>query len=58
MKVPVLSFGASSLGSVFHETREAESIKAVFTAIENGMNLSDVPPHYGQDKAETGLGKA
>ena len=37
MKVPVLSFGASSLGSVFHETREAESIKAVFTAIENGM---------------------
>ena len=42
MKVPVLSFGASSLGSVFHETCEAESIKAVFTAIENGMNFIDV----------------
>ena len=52
MKVPVLSFGASSLGSVFHETREAESIKAVFTAIENGMNFIDVSPYYGHYKAE------
>ena len=58
MKVPVLSFGASSLGSVFHETREAESIKAVFTAIENGMNFIDVSPYYGHYKAETVLGKA
>ena len=53
MKVPVLSFGASSLGSVFHETCEAESIKAVFTAIENGMNFIDVSPYYGHYKAET-----
>ena len=58
MKVPVLSFGASSLGSVFHETCEAESIKAVFTAIENGMNFIDVSPYYGHYKAETVLGKA
>lgn len=34
MKVPVLSFGASSLGGVFHSVREAEAIRAVFTAIE------------------------
>lgn len=58
MKVPVLSFGASSLGSVFHETREAESIKAVFTAVENGMNFIDVSPYYGHYKAESVLGKA
>lgn len=58
MKVPVLSFGASSLGSVFHETREAESIQAVFTAVENGMNFIDVSPYYGHYKAETVLGKA
>ena len=34
-----LSFGASSLGGVFHDIRETEAIQAVFTAIEHGMNL-------------------
>ena len=46
MKVPVLSFGASSLGGVFHSVREAEAIRAVFTAVENGMNFIDVSPYY------------
>ena len=58
MKVPILSYGASSLGSVFHETREAESIEAVRTAVANGMNFIDVSPYYGHYKAETVLGKA
>ena len=39
MKVSSLSFGASSLGGVFHDIREAEGIKAVFTAVENGLEL-------------------
>lgn len=58
MKVSHLAFGASSLGSVFHTTNEAESIKAVETAIEGGINLIDVSPYYGHYKAETVLGKA
>lgn len=58
MKISNLSFGASSLGSVFHETKEAESIKAVETAIEGGINFIDVSPYYGHYKAETVLGKA
>ncbi len=59
MKLSRLSFGASSLGSVFHETQESESIKAVHTAImECGMNFIDVSPYYGHYKAETVLGKA
>ena len=37
MRVSNLSFGASSLGGVFHDIREAEGIKAVYTAVENGM---------------------
>mgnify|MGYP000834353221 FL=1 len=56
MKVPVLSFGASSLGGVFHSVREEEAIRAVFTAVENGMNFIDVSPYYGHTKAETVLG--
>ena len=58
MKVSNLSFGASSLGSVFHETKEAESIQAVEVAIEGGINFIDVSPYYGHYKAETVLGKA
>ena len=58
MKISHLCFGASSLGSVFHETKEAESIKAVETAIEGGINFIDVSPYYGHYKAETVLGKA
>lgn len=58
LEISSLSFGASSLGSVFHETKEAESIKAVETAIEGGINFIDVSPYYGHYKAETVLGKA
>ncbi len=58
LKISNLSFGASSLGSVFHETKEAESICAVETAIEGGINFIDVSPYYGHYKAETVLGKA
>lgn len=58
LKVSNLSFGASSLGGVFHNIRETEGIQAVFTAIEKGMNFIDVSPYYGHYKAETVLGKA
>lgn len=58
MKVSQLSFGASSLGGVFHAIKEEEAIQAVFTAIDGGMNFIDVSPYYGHYKAETVLGKA
>lgn len=58
MKVSDLSFGASSLGGVFHDIRESEGINAVCKAVENGMNFIDVSPYYGHYKAETVLGKA
>ncbi len=58
MRVSNLSFGASSLGGVFHGIKEEEGIQAVFTAVENGINFIDVSPYYGHLKAETVLGKA
>lgn len=58
LEVSALSFGASSLGSVFHETCEAQAIEAVYAAVEGGMNFIDVSPYYGYYKAETVLGKA
>ncbi len=58
MKVSALSFGASSLGGVFHEVTEKSAMDAVFAAVEHGLNFIDVSPYYGHLKAETILGKA
>ena len=58
MRVSNLSFGASSLGGVFHGIREEEGIRAVHTAVDNGINFIDVSPYYGHMKAEAVLGKA
>ena len=58
MRVSNLSFGASSLGGVFHGIREEEGIRAVHTAVDNGINFIDVSPYYGHLKAEMVLGKA
>ena len=58
MKISHLSFGASSLGSVFRETNLKESCEAVEAAIEGGINFIDVSPYYGHYKAETVLGQA
>ena len=58
MRVSNLSFGASSLGGVFHGIREDEAIDAVYTAVGEGINFIDVSPYYGHLKAETVLGKA
>ncbi|MCC8089578.1 MAG: aldo/keto reductase [Rikenellaceae bacterium] len=58
MKVSHLSFGASSLGGVFHSLKEETGMEAVYTAVENGINFIDVSPYYGHLKAEAVLGKA
>ncbi len=58
LKVSALSFGASSLGSVFRHVDEAEGIRTVHTALDLGINYIDVSPFYGLTKAETILGQA
>lgn len=58
LNVSILSFGASSLGSVFRETDDAESVRTVHTALDLGINFIDVSPYYGATKAESVLGRA
>lgn len=58
LDVSLLSFGASSLGSVFRNTEDREAIKTVHAALDSGINYIDVSPYYGLTKAETVLGKA
>lgn len=58
IKVSALAYGGSSLGSAFREVDEAEGIRSVHVALDNGINLIDTAPYYGATKAETVLGKA
>lgn len=58
LQVSALSFGASSLGGVFHPVAHDDCIKTVHTALDLGVNFIDVSPYYGLTKAETMLGQA
>jgi aryl-alcohol dehydrogenase-like predicted oxidoreductase len=58
IKVSRLSFGASSLGGVFHPVDEGEAIRAVHVALDCGINYFDVAPAYAGTVSETVLGKA
>ena len=58
LRLSNISFGASSLGGVFHGIREDDGIRAVHTAVDNGINFIDVSPYYGHLKAEIVFGKA
>ncbi len=58
LNVPVLSFGASSLGGVFRTTDDTEAIRTVHVALDLGMDFIDVSPYYGATRAETVLGRA
>lgn len=57
-KVSSLSFGASSLGGVFHAVDEDRAVEAVRAALDCGINYFDVAPAYGGTRAETVLGRA
>jgi L-galactose dehydrogenase len=58
MEVSVLSFGASSLGGVFHQVNLHDCMETVGAALEGGINFIDVAPAYGETLAEFNLGKA
>ena len=53
LRINKLSFGASSLGSVFRPVDEDDAIGAVHTALDLGINFIDVSPYYGNTVAET-----
>jgi L-galactose dehydrogenase len=58
LKVSVLSYGASPLGSVFRDVDAEEGIRTVHAALDLGINFIDVSPYYGLTRAESVLGRA
>ena len=56
--VPILAFGASSLGQEFRSITIDEALESVRTALDCGMNLIDTSPFYGRGMSEVLLGVA
>jgi L-galactose dehydrogenase len=54
--LPILSFGASSLGAEFRSISLEEAMLSTITAIDLGMNFIDTSPFYGRGMSEIMLG--
>ena len=58
LRLPVLSFGASSLGQEFRKVDLTEAMQSVHVALDLGMNFIDTSPFYGRGMSEVLLGVA
>src|SRR5678815_5051863 len=58
LNVPVLGFGASSLGAEFRQVDLGEALRSVRVALDLGMNFIDTSPYYGRGMSEVLLGVA
>ena len=58
LNVPVLSFGASSLGAEFRSVTLDEALTSVRVALDCGLNFIDTSPFYGRGMSEVLLGIA
>jgi L-galactose dehydrogenase len=58
LQLPILSFGASSLGQEFRAVKLDEALAAVHAALDCGLNFIDTSPFYGRGMSEVLLGIA
>jgi aryl-alcohol dehydrogenase-like predicted oxidoreductase len=58
LKLPILSFGASSLGQEFRRVNLEEALRSVRVALDCGLNFIDTSPFYGRGMSEVLLGIA
>ena len=58
LRLPHLSFGASSLGAEFRSVSLDEAFGSVRAALECGLNFIDTSPFYGRGMSEVLLGLA
>jgi hypothetical protein len=58
LRLPILGFGASSLGQEFRSVTLDEAIKSVRVALDSGLNFIDTSPFYGRGMSEVLLGVA
>ena len=58
LQLPILSFGASSLGAEFRSVKLDEAMESVRVALDCGLNFIDTSPFYGRGMSEVLLGIA
>jgi L-galactose dehydrogenase len=58
LQLPILSFGASSLGGEFRRVKLEEALASVRVALDGGLNFIDTSPFYGRGMSEVLLGIA
>src|SRR3954465_12186648 len=58
LQLPILSFGASSLGQEFRNVSVDEALQSVRVALACGLNFIDTSPFYGRGMSEVLLGIA
>lgn len=56
IQLPILSFGASSLGAEFRSITLDEAMRSTRVALDLGMNFIDTSPFYGRGMSEIMLG--
>tara|TARA_B100000029_G_scaffold116719_1_gene109606 strand:+ start:165 stop:1094 length:930 start_codon:yes stop_codon:yes gene_type:complete len=57
LELPVISYGASSLGQEFRRISIDEALRSCRTAIDLGMDFIDTSPFYGRGMSEVMLGQ-
>ena len=57
LELPVISYGASSLGQEFRRVTIDEAMQSCRVALELGMNFIDTSPFYGRGMSEVLLGQ-
>jgi len=58
LSLPILGFGASSLGQEFRQIDLGDATSSVQAALDCGMNYIDTSPYYGRGASEVLLGFA
>ncbi len=58
LQLPVLGFGASSLGQEFRKVNLDEALRSVRVALDCGLDFIDTSPFYGRGMSEVLLGIA
>ncbi|MFM8579191.1 MAG: aldo/keto reductase [Planctomycetaceae bacterium] len=58
LEIPVLAFGASSLGQEFRSVTLDEALRSVRAALDRGLRLIETRPFYGRGMSEVLLGIA
>jgi L-galactose dehydrogenase len=58
LSLPILGFGASSLGQEFRSVTLDEALRSVRVALDSGLDFIDTSPFYGRGMSEVLLGIA